>query len=495
MKAMEPVPKDIAVSAMQAAGELPMPAEDRNTAGFQIAVSDDLMSAYLTVNSCQRGEPPQFASVLVELQRKGIVFGILTADIEAALSNGECEHLLIANGVAPKEGTPGRFENLLPKEEQHLAEIDENAVVQYADLTQLVLVEQGDPLLRRIPSIPGEDGVNLLGQAIAAPEVPEIEFAEKDGSVELDPQDPNVLLAACSGQPVVTAAGASVNPVLEVEDVGFKTGNIAFEGTIVVKGDVQAGMRVKVSGDVIVHGMIETAEIVAGGNVAVVGGIIGRANPKPGVHALPPDTARIECAGTLQARFIENVKMKCEMIVIEAHSRNCELLARDQIIVGKPGAKNSHLAGGTAQATQLIRVLNLGAVNAMKTQIQVGSDPELAQEIAANAAHLAKKMEEFEQTQKMLAVLAKNPQKNVGGVSEKFEALRKQLSDNVFALIKEKDALLAKFKLTLQARVEVTDSLHEGVEIRIGNQISQVRDQRRASSIRLAEERIVFEPI
>ena len=88
------------------------------------------------------------------------------------------------------------------------------------------------------------------------------EFAELTPGAERDASSPNLLVAACAGQPNIIRSGAIVNAMLEVDNVSIKTGNITFEGTIRVKGDIEAGMHVKVSGDVIVLGLVETAEML-----------------------------------------------------------------------------------------------------------------------------------------------------------------------------------------------------------------------------------------
>ncbi|MES2047439.1 MAG: FapA family protein [Pseudomonadota bacterium] len=466
----------------------------RSDAEIQLEVADNLMTAHLTLLRAHGGQAVQVKHILEALQQKGIIFGILLEQISTAVMAGECDHLLIASGQRMEAGTAGYFENLLLKKEQQMLQADENAVVRYSDLSHLLLVKKGDPLLRRIPPLPSSDGTNIKGQLVVAPMVPRIEFAEITPGAERDPNDPNLLVAACAGQPVITRNGALVNAILEVDNVCLKTGNIAFDGTIRVKGDVEAGMRVKVSGDVIVLGMVETAEIIAGGNVAIKGGMIGRANLKPGVHALPADAARIDCVGSVQAMFIENVRIKVgDSIVIDGHARNCELIARNQITVGKPGTKNSHLAGGSAQATQLVKVLNLGTSNGLKTIVQVGSDPDLVQEMAAKDGLLQRKMNELDQTLKLIAHFKQNPQKNVAGIGDKIEATRKQQASDIFALIEDKKELTAKFELTQQAQIEVTESLFEGVEIRIGKHVLKINDKRGASIIHLVDEHIVFD--
>jgi uncharacterized protein (DUF342 family) len=480
------------VKAREAQAPLSLPIGKRLDAELKIVATDNLMTAFMTLTPAKGGKALGLEDILAALQQQGFTFGIAQDAIEAALARGHCERLPVAQGIPPVPGCAAHFKNLLEEREKHLLEADENAVVLYRDLSHLLLVKQGDLLLRRIPPLPGRDGTNIKGQVVSAPALPEIQFADKNQGAVLDPLDANLRVAACAGQPVITRNGALVNSMLEVNDLDLATGNIEFDGTIRIKGDVKAGMRLKASGDVIVLGTVESAHISAGGNVAVKGGIIGRPNAQAGGVGLPADTARIECGGTLQAVFLENARVKAaDSIHIDFYARQCELFARNEIVVGKRGAKNSHLAGGIAQATMLVKALNLGTPTGLKTLVQVGSDPYITQEIADKEVVFKRKLAELDQVQKLIAHFKLNPQKAAGGVGEKIEATRKQIASAIFILIEEKNELTAKLSLTQQARVEIGEALFDGVEIRIGKQVGRVRERHGACSARLAEGVIV----
>lgn len=476
------------VKAREAQAPLSLPIGKRLDAELKIVATDNLMTAFMTLTPAKGGKALLLEDILAALQQQGFTFGIAQDAIEAALARGHCERLPIAHGVPPVPGCAAHFKNMLEEREKHLFEADENAVVLYRDLSHLLLVKQGDLLLRRIPPLPGRDGTNIKGQVVSAPALPEIQFADKNQGAVLDPEDANLLVAACAGQPVITRNGALVNSTLEVGDLDLATGNIEFDGTIRIKGDVKAGMRLKASGDVIVLGTVESAHISAGGNVAVKGGIIGRPNSQAGGVGLPADTAHIECGGSLQAVFLENARVKAaDSIRIDFYARQCELFARNEIVVGKRGVKNSHLAGGVTQATLLVKALNLGTPNGLKTLVQVGSDPYLIQELAEKEVVFKRKLAELDQVQKLIAHFKQNPQKAAGGVGEKIEATRKQVASAIFILIEEKNELTAKLGLTQQARVEVGEALYDGVEIRIGKQVGRVRERHGACAARLAE--------
>ncbi|NLA52478.1 MAG: DUF342 domain-containing protein [Alcaligenaceae bacterium] len=67
----------------------------------------------------------------------------------------------------------------------------------------------------------------------------------------------------------------SVVPVLTISgDVDAETGNIRFDGDVVIKGSVREGLKVITGGDVVIGGNCYHATIRAGGNINVCGKVI-----------------------------------------------------------------------------------------------------------------------------------------------------------------------------------------------------------------------------
>lgn len=460
------------VSAIPKAKEtLAMEIGERRDATFELELSDDLMTAWLTLHPAQGGKPIG-AAVNAALRERGVVHGIMHKELDAALAIGFSEHLPVARGEPEQQGTPGRFDALYMHKDKDAAKLDELAIIKFSDLSHLLLVQPGEQLMRRTPPIPGKSGIDIKGQVVLAKAIPELPFAADLQGAASDPDDPNLLVATNPGQPMTVKGGVVVNPVLEVPDVDLSTGNIKFEGTIHIDGDIKAGMRLDVTGDVIVKGMVEAAQINAGGNVAVKGGIIGRAEKKQGSQALAESTARICCGGSVQASFMEHAHIEAgDAIRIDLNARQCELIARNVIMLGKPGSKTGQIIGGRAQASLLIEAGILGSSATMKTRIQVGLDPYLEQQIAELQAQMQRKLGELDQVLKLLLFFERNPHKNVGGVADKVEAKRLAQVSEIELLNLEVAALEAQLQLVEKACVKVGKVVHDGVEMRIGKAV------------------------
>lgn len=123
-----------------------------------------------------------------------------------------------------------------------------------------------------IPAIPGVDGMTVTGEVIKARPAKEAVFKAGKGAVILNN---NRIVAAISGRPLLEKGVVSVNPVMNVPgDVDVSTGNIRFDGDVVVKGDVKDGLKVIAGRDIIICGNCYHAIIKTGKNVEIRGKVI-----------------------------------------------------------------------------------------------------------------------------------------------------------------------------------------------------------------------------
>lgn len=440
----------------------------RRDGEFSLSLADDLMTAQMTLIPPQGGKPVG-AAIIDALREQGIVFGILHDQIAIALATGQCENLIIARGDRPQNGMPTRFDSLLGDKEAELSQVDELAVIQYSDLGHLLLVRPGDRLMRRVPAVPGTNGTDIKGQVLTAETSPDILFNQSLPGAAPDQNDPDLLVAVFAGQPALVSNGVIVNPVVAVSNVDLSTGNIVFEGTIRVTGDIKSGMHLNVSGDVIVSGMVEAAEINAGGNVSVKGGIIGHAGSQSDGNIQPASTAKIRCKGSVQAQFMEYAHIEAgNSILVDGSVLQCELVARNEITVGKKGSRSGQIIGGRIQATHGVNAMVLGSSAGIKTLVEVGFDPFLDEELAAKEQLLKRKLGEMDRVLKLIAYFQKDPKKAEGGIGEKVDGTRRQLAHDINVLVKEQAELNEKNVVVDQACVNIGKTFHEGVEIRIG---------------------------
>ncbi|MFL9924516.1 FapA family protein [Herbaspirillum lusitanum] len=447
----------------------------RRDGEFSLEVADDLMTASLTLVA-PRGGRAKSVEVINAIRAAGITHGILHEQLRGALSAGQCNKLVIAQGDMPSVPEPARFESLLEEKKEELSEIDEDAVVSYADMGYLLLVSAGDPLMRRTPPVQGKEGMDIKGKPVPAKPIADIGFAKESTGAEPSEEDPDLLVATVAGQPTVIKNGVKVNPIIDIENVDLSTGNLDFEGTVRVSGDVKTGMRLHVSGDVIVSGTVEAAEIVAGGNVTVKGGVIGHSEGASTAQAGTTSIAsRIKSQGSVQVQFAESAHIEAaESILVIGNARQCELLAGNEIIVGKGNPRVGQIIGGRIQATQLIKANGIGSANGNLTKVQVGLDPYLEEKLELKDQEYKRKLAELDRTIKQISYYKLNPQKATPQVLEETHDKRKALAQEVKIILEEYNEMKEELISAEQARIVIAKAVYEGVEMRIGSQVWQV---------------------
>src|SRR5690606_22320245 len=97
--------------------------------------------------------------------------------------------------------------------------------------------------------------------------------------------------------------GVRVDPTLRVENVDLNTGNIDFDGSLEVSGDVTSGFVVQATGDIFIRGTVEKARVEARKNLVVTGGVIGEDLGRDDDNNLILRT-HLKAGGTLSAKFV-----------------------------------------------------------------------------------------------------------------------------------------------------------------------------------------------
>lgn len=456
---------------------------------FDLAFEADHMQVLLTLRPPRGGRHVGLADVRAVLAEHKVAFGVKEDLLLQAVEAGSCEDIVIAEGIPPADGEPTVFESLLDTHPQH-AQVDDRALVDYRTLGNLLLVKPGMRLMRRIPGRRGKDGINVLGQVAPAPEPEDIPYDPELTGVARAADDPEVLVATIAGAPSVPASGhgMSVNPVVQVEAVDLSSGNIDFDGTLQVNGDITTGMQVKVTGDVVVSGTVEAAQIDAGGNVVVKGGILGAAEGA-GLGGEPAARgAHVVARGSVQARFIGNATISAgKDVVVESEIRQSDVAAGDSVTVGGKGASQGSINGGQVRALRLVRAVTLGTMAGVKTLVQVGVNPHAQTQKLALARTRARLTEEKDKLEQLLVFLRKHPEKGANGIGARALQTHAKLTRDLAAVAAKEEELAAEKDATEGAAIEVGKRIYGGVDLQIGNRREEVIEDRGGGKATLSD--------
>jgi hypothetical protein len=305
-----------------------------------------------------------------ECARLGIVFGLDVLAIER-LCAGRVpagSDVVIAQGVAPKPGVASRIEYafVLPKENVTFTAVDGDARVDFREGLLNSHVVAGTVVARRIAGRPGTAGKGVTGQPIAAAEPAEPALLAGE-NVQLDAGGACAVaiadgLATLDGDRVVVIATCTVRAV------NYASGNIHFDGPVIVRGDVEAGFAVSATGDIEIQGMVEGARILSGGNVIVRGGV--------------RNGARIEAVGSVAVRFVDSgsTLRACGDVQVVTNAVRSSIAAGRQVTIGDT------VSGAEVLAGTRIEVAEAGGESAVKTTLEIrrdGSDERVAKLRAA----------------------------------------------------------------------------------------------------------------
>jgi uncharacterized protein len=458
-------------------GELELTIAERRDGRFSLEIPADAMSAWLNFVPPCGGKAVAPDEIVAALAEAGVIFGVDAAAVNEVCRSVLPARVVVAEGVAPIQGDDVRFELLVADTRDRVPQVDENGLVDFRELGAIPLVVAEQPLMRRIPPTSGVPGRTVRGATIDPLPGRNEAFAENLVGAYVANDDANLLRAVFNGQPVRCGNGVMVEQVLHVRGVSIASGNISFDGTVHVDGEVLPGMKVQATGDIIVTGVVDGGELDAGGDVRVAGGIIAQATVRAG--------------GSVTARFAENAHIFAgTAIAIDDTALQSELQALNQIVVGLKATQRGRLAGGSARAMLLVQAPVLGGATGGVTGIQLGVNPVLEAKYQDLLQRIEKQKADEANLEKLIKHLSAHGDQ--GGLLERAKASWQQAVQAWAGLLPEKAALEGELALTAGARLEVGVSVAGAVDLGFGKKALRVRRSYDAGTFSMDGERIVF---
>jgi uncharacterized protein (DUF342 family) len=240
-----------------------------------------------------------------------------------------------------------------------------------------------------------------------------------------------------------------------------------------------------------VGGTVEAAEIEAGGNIVIKGGVIG--NSELGDGSAPAFGARIVAKGSVSVRFAENVSIEAGTdIIIEEYSMNNQLTALNQILVGKSGGKKGHIRGGTARAMILVKAASIGSSAGIRTNVHAGLNPHIYEQLNGLKREIEANEKEQENIKKIITFVQNNPEKDKDGLLDKAHRTLEKLTSDFTRYNADLDNLHAEMAFAEDAKVIVERAVYSDTEIQIGNQIWRTIEERGKGVFQLIDGEINF---
>jgi len=269
--------------------------------GITVDIAKDGMSAFATIGKPKKGAaPPVIQDVLDALEHAGVAFGIDHEGIQRTLSRNDYDKPVpVAAGREPVFGKAHRILyhfNVNRGKPYLVMDFDR---INLKELNFIDNRKEGQLLAELVPPVAAVDGKKVTGETIPAESDSEIEQLQPGLNTVLSP-DGTKLYAQCDGNVRILKGKILVEPVIFVKNVNFETGNIRFDGSVVIEGSIADGFVVEAGGDIQVGNSVGKATLKAGGSILL----------KTGINGNGKDT--IACGGDLFAKYIESSTVNCQ---------------------------------------------------------------------------------------------------------------------------------------------------------------------------------------
>ncbi len=342
---------------------VPWPEGEQRGPRITLNVSEDAMSAVVTIHEGKPGGEPLSTEFLLNiLKKRDITYGIQENNLRSAAEQKLFgQPIVAAAGSYPVHQVSSKPEYFFETDRgKPFKELSYDRI----DLRELNFIQnkqKGDLLARLGDPVHPVDGRTVYGTVVPAERDSGAAAFKAGKGTELS-GDGKEIRAVTDGNVKLTGNTVFVEPLITVEDVDYSNGNMNFNGAIDIKGRVADGFTIQADGDLQIGKSVSRVHITSGGDMVLKAGISGN------------DEGVLNCGGDLYARYIENAVVRCTgSLFVEEAIMHSDIKAGGDIILA---GKRAELFGGTVVAGGNIICRKLGSINEPPTELHVGMSPE-----------------------------------------------------------------------------------------------------------------------
>lgn len=437
-----------------------------------VQISEDEMEAWVEI------VPPRFGGNLLTpanleeiLKKEGVVWGLIRDALEDLSLSRHNQRLTVARGREPSEGSPGSIVHYFYSPSGVMDLKEEGGRVDFREIQVIRSAKEGDLLSMVQDPSPGVVGKTVTGIDIPCKE-PVVAELHAGKNTQLS-DDKKKIIASITGQVRVRGprpdleAIVEMEPILELETVDYSTGHVDFPGSVVIRGRVADGFRVKAAGDLQVEKSVGSVRLESGGDILLAGGIVSRGG------------GYIAAARSIYAKFVENATLNAGSgIYIEEASMHSRLTAGERIIVD--GGRGEIIGGIVVTALELV-ARKIGARAGSPTRINAGLDPKTLDRLRdldseyEDRLTTLRKVEvhilQIEESRRRGRELSLEEVENL----EKLIKVRDKLTQHLSNLESQREKVYSMIQPDPDATVIARDGVYQGVEISFGAGVRKYR--------------------
>lgn len=345
---------------------------ERRDTNVKCTILEDQLSAVMTLTCGYAGKIPTAQDLKIALNKAGIKRGISTKRLAALTqqiqqgTSGEIFENTVAKGLPPKAGQSSKLQPLVQNALERILtpqnKGDER--VDMRNLGSIICVKKGDELLRRLPPSKGRAGYTVTGVPLTPKPGEWLKFRPSDGTVISD-HDENLLIADISGMPKFKEPKMWVDDTYICKGINVGTGNVEYDGAVLVNGDVTENMRIVAKGDVTINGFVESAFIQAGGDIIITEGAMGKVN-----DALTEYSTTLIAQGSIHIQHGQGLDLKCNgNVSIGRQLAYSRIESKGKVTVGAIDKPNGNIFACSIKCYEQFSAGTIGAISGSSLSI------------------------------------------------------------------------------------------------------------------------------
>lgn len=405
--------------------------------------------------------------IIAGLNQAGVKHGIDEVKILQFLNDRRyCTDYIFAKATPPVEGRDAEIIYHFNTDLTMKPKTNEDGSVDFHKLDIICHCKKGDLLATLNPVDYGKPGVDVFGQIIHPRKVNNKIL--KYGPKVVKSEDGLRLYAEVDGHVSLRDGKVLVSDVFEIPaDVDSSTGDIEYDGNVVVRGNVITGFSIKVKGDIEVHGVVEGAYIEAGGHIILRRGMQGM------------NKGILKANGNIITKFIENAEVIAGGYINTDSIMHSKVSARKEIIVG---GRRGFVTGGVIRSGTMISVKTAGSTMGTSTLLEVGIDPQVLDEFRETEKKIVAIKAEKEKIAQAISLIRKKLQSGGNIDYNKLQTLKQltnagiQLNTQLAEVQERYEKLKVEVEYNEAGSIKVSDTVYPGTKIIISNIIYYVRD-------------------
>jgi len=368
-------------NAETAAAPPPPPPPPPVNAEALLSVKPNGLEASVKIKPPQHGGADvTFANLKIFLMQKKVAYGINNDALKSLTEPPVYDKdIVVAAGTPAENGADAEIIYHVETDRKLKPAERSDGSLDFKDLGTIQEMKKGDTLCEKIPRTEGVPGSDVYGNALKA--VPGKDKNLPAGKNTVLSEDKLRLLAETDGHVSVVGGKINILNAFVVEkNVSFETGHINFSGDVIVKGDVLPGFNVNATGNVTIHGTVESTQVSAGGSLIIKGGFQGGAK------------GSLEAGGNIACQFIMAGRVTLKGDLETSYIMGSIIKCGGEVkVTGKGLIRGGHIMAKTSVTANFY-----GSPSGSAMTIELGNDPtilerfkEVSQEIKIQEKNIA----------------------------------------------------------------------------------------------------------